>query len=191
MKRFLDATRRLFSTIGEAAAIAGKAAYAWLSIPVNFCLAILGLVFLVSFSAWAFGARFETAILYFPDQGHHLRGETRQVPRGSGGEARAELIASELLLGPTSSYLEPAFPTGTRLLSAIYRKGVFFLDLSEDAVDPEAGPDQVRLGMLAMERSLKAAMPGMKRLDLTIGGIEPFAEALKQAGNAAPGGQKK
>ena len=47
---------------------AWKASFEWLSVPVNLCLAVLGLVFVVSFASWAFGEPFEEAVLWFPDR---------------------------------------------------------------------------------------------------------------------------
>jgi hypothetical protein len=180
MNRFLDAIRRFSLAAGRALAIARDATYRWLSVPVNFCLALLGLVFMVSLVSWAVGDRFEEAVLFFPDSRGKLHGEIRDVPHTWGAEARAELVASELLLGPRDASLLPAFEPGIRVESAIYRKGQLFVDISQDAA--LALPASLKTGIAAMERSLRAALPGLKRLSLTIGGKEPYSVGLKVEG---------
>jgi hypothetical protein len=180
MSPFLDATRRFFIAAGRAFATAAKAAIRWLSVPVNLCLAVLGLVFFVSFATWAFTDRFEQAVLFFPDSKDRLRGEVREVPHSAGPEARAELVASELLLGPENSSLSAAFLPGVRVESVLLRKGRLFLDISQDAA--LAPPKSLKGGIAAMERSLRAALPGLKRLSLTIGGKEPYADGLAVEG---------
>ena len=180
MNRFFDKLNRLTFVTGRALAVGWKATLGWLSVPVNLCLAVLGTVFLVSFSSWAIGDHFEGAVLFFPDHKGVLRGELREVPRAWGPEARAELIASELLLGPKTDLLSPAFSTGVRVESAIYRRGRLFIDISPDAA--LAAPNSVKNGLEAMKRSLRAALPGLKRISLTIGGKEPYTVSLEADG---------
>jgi len=183
MNPLLDRLRRYLRIAGEALAVAWKLTLRWLAIPVNLCLAILGLAFVVSLSSWTFGESFEQAVLFFPDARGSLHGELRDVPHSWGSEARAGMIASEFLLGPAQASLLPAFPPGTRVESALYRRGRLFLDISATAALVPAGqPGAVKIGIAALERSLKAAMPGLKRLSLTIGGQEPYAVGLKAEG---------
>jgi hypothetical protein len=180
MSQFLDAPRRFLLAVGRILAAAWAATLKWLSVPVNLCLALIGLVFIVSFASWAIGDRFEEAVLFFPDAKGRLHGETRNVPHSWGSEARAELIASELLLGPKDTSLSPAFTPGVRVDSVIYRKGRLFVDISPIAALDS--PKSLKDGIGAMERSLKAALPGIKRISLTIGGKEPYAVGLKAEG---------
>ncbi|MGA2548192.1 MAG: GerMN domain-containing protein [Rectinemataceae bacterium] len=186
MNRFLDALRRFLDAAGQALGAAWKVSIKWLSVPVNLCLAVLGLVFVVSFASWALGYAFEEAVLFFPDQKGFLHGELRNVPHSRGPEARAELIASELLLGPKNAYLVPAFESGVRVESAIYRRGHLFIDVSPDAA--LAPPKSLKIGIEAMNRSLQVALPGLRRLSLTIGGKEPYVVGLK--GEAGKGIKK-
>jgi hypothetical protein len=180
MKPILDALRRFSLAAGRALAAAWKCSLTWLAVPVNLCLAVLGLVFVVSFASWAIGDSFEEAVIWFPDARGSLRGEIRQIPHSWGAEARAELVASELLLGPKSAALQPAFAPGVRVESILYRKGRLFVDISSEAALEE--PKSLKNGLSAMERSLRAALPGLRRLVLTIGGTEPYAIGLKVEG---------
>ena len=180
MNRLFDAARRFLLVSGRILGSAWEASIRWLSVPVNFCLAVLGLFFVVSFASWAFGEPFEEAVFFFPDGKGALHGELREIPHSWGTEARAELIASELLLGPKNVALSPAFAPGVRVESSIYRKGRLFLDISPEAA--LAPPAALKAGIVAMDRSLRAALPGIKRISLTIGGLEPYAVGLKTEG---------
>jgi hypothetical protein len=183
MNRFLESLRLLLAKTGKAIIVAYRATALWLSVPFNFVLALIGLCFLISFGSLALGERFESVVLFFPDAKGALRGETRAVPRGPGGEARADRIASELLLGPKSADLQAAFESGTRVQSVIYRKGRLFLDISPEAA--LSGSASLQRGIAAAERSLRAALPGMKRLSLTIGGKEPYAVGIGAEGGVS------
>ena len=184
MTGFLDALRRFLAAAWQGLTEAWDFLVRFLSVPVNLCLTVLCLVFFVSLGAWAFGEPFEKAVLYFPSPAAKgaLRGEVRNVPRVLGTEARAELVASELLLGPQDGSLSPAFEPGVKVESAMYRKGRLFIDISPDAV--LASPSSLQSGVAAMDRSLRAALPGLKRISLTIGGLEPFATGLQTGGGA-------
>jgi hypothetical protein len=177
MKPFLEKLRGLSIVVGRALAEAYRRSVVWLSVPVNFCLAALGLVFLVSFASWAIGDRFENIVLWFPDTRGSLQGELRQVPVKWGTEARAELVASELLLGPKSLSLLPDFGSSIRVESVLYRRGRLYLDISREAALEET--KSLKNGLAAMERSLRASIPGLRRLTVTIGGTEPYSIGLK------------
>jgi hypothetical protein len=185
MNKFTQAMRRFFVWARRVLAVAWAASLKWLAVPLNLCLSVIGLVFVVSFLSWAIGDRFEESLLFFPDAKGVLRGEVREVPHSRGSEARAELIASEVLLGPQSAGLAPAFVPNVRVESVLLRKGRLFVDISPgaalaamDATDPNA----IKWGIAAMERSLRTSLPGIKRLTVTIGGKEPYTDRLKTEG---------
>jgi hypothetical protein len=185
MSKFIEAMRRFFLAAGRALAIAWAASLKWLAVPLNLCLSVLGLVFAVSFVSWAVGDRFEEALLFFPDAKGVLRGEVRELPHSRGAEARAELIASEVLLGPQSANLTPAFAPDVRVESVLLRKGRLFVDISPGAAlaaMDASDPNTIKWGIAAMERSLRTSLPGIKRLTVTIGGKEPYTDRLKVEG---------
>ncbi|HET7839582.1 MAG TPA: GerMN domain-containing protein, partial [Rectinemataceae bacterium] len=157
----------------------------WLSVPFNLCLAALAAVFLFSLVSWALLDRKAEVLLFFPDaKTSRIRGEVRDLPRAWGAEARAELVASEVLLGPRDSSLAPAFPAGTRVEAVLYRKGRLYVDISPEAAISEPSP--LKLGLEALRRSLAVAVPQAARIALTIGGIEPYAEGIdEEPGNTA------
>lgn len=151
----------------------------WLSPPPRLTLAIICLLFSISLLSWAIGDRMREAVLFFPAVGSgSLHGESRNLPRSFSAEKTADLVGEELLLGPIDPNLRPAFPSGIRVSSTIYRHGVLYLDLSpEAALIPRP---ELEKGLLALRRSLKASLPWTRRLVLTIGGMEPWLEGLEK-----------
>lgn len=161
----------------------------WLSPPPRFCAALLSLVFVISLLSWAIGDRVYQSVLFFPQaRGTGLRGELRNLPRTTGREKTAELLASELLLGPADPSLASAFPAGVRVESTMLRRGVLYLDLSQDAALTE--PARLRIGLAAMEKSLRAGLPGIGRIVITIGGFEPYKDGLANPDDTAKKSKK-
>ena len=161
----------------------------WLSPPPRFCAVLLSLVFVISLLSWAIGDQVYQSVLFFPQaRGTALRGELRNLPRTAGREKTAELLASELLLGPANPSLASAFPVGVRVESTILRRGVLYLDLSQDAA--LADPARLKVGLASMEKSLRAGLPGIGRIVITIGGIEPYKDGLANPSGTAKKSKK-
>jgi hypothetical protein len=172
-ERSIAASGRFLASASRLLRGGAKAAIAWLSVSVNLCFALLCLIFLVSLLSWAISDRFSRAVLFFPvGRDGRLEAELRQLPRTYKAESRAELIASEILLGPEDPALEPDFPAGLGLRSVLYRKGRLFVDIAEGAALAE--PESLKRGLEALSLSLRAALPGIKTLTITIGGEEPY-----------------
>jgi hypothetical protein len=151
----------------------------WISPPPRLCAAILGLVFAVSLIAWSFGDSTCDVVLFFPlAKGNPVafRGEVRSIPRSSSAEKKAELVASELLLGPMGQGLRPAFAPGVQLRSVLLRKSVLYVDLSSEAA--LAGRADLATALPSLEKSLHFALPAARRVVITIGGQEPYREGL-------------
>jgi len=173
----------VFAPALRAIRLAFRPVLAWLREPLHALLVALGLALLASSLGLVLSDRYAEAVLFFPSRrGPAIAGETREVPRQRGAEARAELLVSELLLGPASSQLNPAFFQDTRLESAIYRKGRLYVDLSADAA--LASPEELKIGLAALERSLRLGFPWLKELKMTIGGQEPYATGIEPGNDA-------
>jgi len=174
---------RVIASSLRALRLALRAARDWLRAPLHALLVALGSALLVSSLCLILSDRFVETVLFFPSRrGSAIAGEAREVPRRRGPEARAELLVSELLLGPASSRLSPAFVQDTRLESAIYRKGRLYVDLSADAA--LAPPEALKIGMAALERSLRLGFPWLKELRMTIGGREPYVAGIEPGNDA-------
>lgn len=187
---------KIASGLAAGSTRAWRAFRAWISIPVNLCLSLLALCFIVSFVTWACSVRFAFAVLYFPDEKGVLHGEKRILPIKNGFEDKAELISSEVLLGPASTDLSRAFTAGARVASVLYRKGHLYINLTPDAALPVTGAGDLRgtasvkAGLSALKRSLRAALPGIGRITLAIGGYEAFVDGLAREPDEAKKSRK-
>lgn len=184
MSAFLDnggkalaATQRFLIAAGGGLRAAAKFLIAWLSVPFNACIALVVGLFLFSVLYWAIAVPYTQTVLFFPEGGNGvLRGEVRDLPRHWDQEARAEIVARELILGPANPRLAPDFPPGTALRSILLRGNKVFVDLSVDAA--LAGRSSLERGKQGLELSLKTALPGIGAIVVTIGGLQPYQEAL-------------
>ena len=160
---------------------------AWVSPPRRLFAFVLGVAFVVSIGAWVVFDKETSYILYFPTtQGTALRGEIRDISRRSGTEARARELVAEFLLGPANPALVPAFPAGTSLDGLLYRKGTLYVDIGQDAaLLPEA---DLKLAIAALKRTVGLGIHQAKRVVVTIGGIQPWAEGL--VSGPLPGAKK-
>ncbi len=160
-----------------------KRVAAWFAPPVRMCTTAIALAFVFSFIGWARSPFFD-AVIFFP-KGSSIVGEVRALPKTAGAEARAELIASEVLLGPIDPTLRMAFMPGVKVQSALCRSGTAYIDLSESAA--LAQPADLKLGLEAMRRSLRAGLPFIFNVKITIGGHVPYelvpASTAAKAGN--------
>ncbi|HUW39463.1 MAG TPA: hypothetical protein VMV90_00525 [Rectinemataceae bacterium] len=175
MKDFLAAIVDFSKRAARASASAAKITLAWLSVPVNLCLALLGATFLISLLSWAVLDRNSGYVLFFPDaRTGAIRGETRDLPRVFGSEARASLVASEELLGPADPNLIPAFALGSRIDTVMYRGRRLYVDISDVAA--LAGHRTIEQGLYCLKRTLRTALPFARSIVITIGGYEPYAD---------------
>jgi len=115
-------------------------------------LAMLAIAALIEFLV--LGLARKTFVFYAIDSGvatvedRMLKVSRRnQVSRGNSASSSSREVditryVEEALLGPSSPYSLPLFPRETRLVSLLYRNGVVYADLSEEAVLPpvEGGP---------------------------------------------------
>lgn len=139
-------------------------------------IALVCLSFLLSLLGWVLGDPSAETVLYFPrSSGHGLAGELRGVPRTWGREARARVIAEDYLLGPASAELSPVFDRATRLKSCLYREGVLYIDLAEEAA--LVGSRSLELGIEALAASVRGAMPGRMRIVVAVGGLQVYPPA--------------
>jgi len=85
--------------------------------------------------------------------------EERFLRRSSSREVDITRYVEEALLGPVSPNSLPLFPQETRLLSLLYRDGVVYVNLSEDAALPVAGllPDMPVSGVSVQDAPLQGS----------------------------------
>jgi len=138
-------------------------------------LAALAAVALIEFLV--LGLARKTFVFYAIDSGkafveeRALKASGSQASFGShassGREVQITRYVEEALLGPVSANSLPLFPRETRLLSLLYRDGVVYVDLSEDAALPfSAGLPPSESASLSGEEvftSMETLYNGIKR----------------------------
>jgi hypothetical protein len=87
----------------------------------------------------------------------------------------------EALLGPVLPDSLPLFPKGTRLLSLLYRDGVVYVDLSQDAAMPLPGGDVFR-NLETLYSGIKRNFPYVRGIRFFIAGKAAYAAQFDQAG---------
>jgi thiamine pyrophosphate-dependent acetolactate synthase large subunit-like protein len=86
----------------------------------------------------------------------------------------------EALLGPVSSNSMPLFPREARLSSLLYRNGVVYLDLSEEAVLPPPEGGEVFLNMKTLYAGIRRNFPFIREVRFFIAGKAAYAEAAAE-----------
>jgi hypothetical protein len=87
----------------------------------------------------------------------------------------------EALLGPVSSNSMPLFPRETRLCSLLYRNGVVYLDLSEEAVLPPPEGGEVFMNMKTLYAGIRRNFSFVRDVRFFIAGKAAFAESADMA----------
>ncbi|WP_149553681.1 GerMN domain-containing protein [Treponema pectinovorum] len=95
--------------------------------------------------------------------------ETRKV-KSLRGYSSMERYVEELLLGSTVQRAMPIFPLGTRILSCLYKKNVFYLNLSEDALFNFSEDFDFEKSFELLEKNLKDNFKSIKKVELFIDG---------------------
>jgi len=86
----------------------------------------------------------------------------------------------EALLGPVSSNSMPLFPRETRLSSLLYRNGVVYLDLSEEAVLPPPEGGEVFMNMKTLYAGIRRNFPYIREVRFFIAGKAAYAGAAAE-----------
>lgn len=109
--------------------------------------------------------------LYFPDQyANKLVGERRVLSPIGTAEERARRVLDELALGPINPNLQPLLPNGARINLVMQRSGTLYINIEY----PDLANPKIRFSLVkeALEKSLKASVPGSSSIKLFINGIE-------------------
>jgi hypothetical protein len=155
-------------------------------------LGILVLTALIEFLVLGLARR--TFLFYTVDSGsasveeRMLRVSSRNLksfgesPISSSRELDITRYVEEAILGPSSPNSLPLFPKRTRLVSLLYRDGVVYVDLSEEAALPP--PESASLPDLEVFTNMETLYSGIKR-------NFPFVRDLRFfiAGNTAYAGE--
>ena len=113
-------------------------------------------------------------VFYAIDSGEIIV-EERMLRRGETQELDIARYVEEALLGPSSPDSLPLFPRGTALRSLLYRGGVVFADMSEDAAMPPLEGGEVLGSFATLRAGIKRNFPSVGEVRFFIGGRAAFA----------------
>jgi hypothetical protein len=159
------------------------------SIPKSgvFLLALLFLAIAALIEFFTLGLARRTFLYYDIDSGVVIV-ENRLLPvsrgdilassesrRSSPRELDITRYVEEALLGPVSSNSMPLFPRETRLRSLLYRNGIVYLDLSEEALLPPPEGGEVFVNMKTLYAGIRRNFPFVRDLRFFIAGKAAYA----------------
>ena len=144
----------------------------------------LGLLAMVAIAAliefFVLGLARRTFVFYAIDSGIATVEERMLKTRSSSREVQITRYVEEALLGPVSPNSLPLFPRETRLVSLLYRNGVVYVNLSEDAALPPLEgvpvPDRaVFINMETLYHGIKRNFSFVREVRFFIAGNAAFA----------------
>jgi len=151
-------------------------------------LAILALVALIEF--FALGLARRTYVFYAINDGA-ISVEDRMLKRSPSRELAVARYVEEALLGPVSPNSLPLFPKETRLRSLLYRDGVVYADLSENAVLPPVEGGEVLRNFATLHAGIMRNFPFVREVRFFIAGKAAYVDEFRQAGEFAGTGRQR
>jgi hypothetical protein len=138
---------------------------------------VLGMVVLIESLAGGLARR--TFVFYAIDNGM-VTVEDRTLRKSPSHEVNIIRYVEEALLGPVSPDSLPLFPRETRLRSLLYRDGVVYADLSEDAALPPVEGGVVFTGFRTLYRGIRRNFSFVRDVRFFIAGKAAYAGEFRQ-----------
>ena len=117
--------------------------------------------------------------VFYSNIGDNIVVEDRMLRRADDPETDIRRYVNEALLGPASPRSNPLFPRETRLNSFIFRNGVVYADLTEDAALPLNRGGDVLRGLLTLNEGVRRNFSCVRDVRIFIGGNEVFFEEFR------------
>jgi hypothetical protein len=134
----------------------------------------------------ASGLERRTFVFYGIDGGEEVV-EERMLKRSGSRELDLTRYMEEVLLGPASPDSAPLFPRDTALLSLLYRDGVVYVNLSEEAALGLPGGKEVFDNLYTLNRGVRRNFSFVKDVRLFIAGNEAFFAEFRGIFAGIPG----
>ena len=144
-------------------------------------LILVGIAALIEFRTLGLARR--TFVFYASGNGM-MTVEDRMLPRDPSRETEITRYVEEVLLGPVSPDSLPLFPRETRLRSLLYRDGVVYADLSEDAVLPPLEGGVVLANFQTLYQGIRRNFSFVRDVRFFIAGKAAYVEEFRQAADA-------
>jgi len=118
--------------------------------------------------------------VFYSNIGDNIVVEDRMLRRSGNRETDIRRYVNEVLLGPASPRSNPLFPRETRLNSFMYRDGVVYADLTEDAALPIGRAGSVFRSFLTLNEGVRRNFSCVRDVRLFIGGNAVFFEEFHE-----------
>ena len=133
---------------------------------------LLAVVFLVSVFLFAFSENWERRVLFFPHvKSTKVTGEERFLPDMGSENANVLLLVNEIVSGPYKYGNLPVIPVGTKVISAMMRDGILYVNFSDGIFQIDKlvliSPRQM---LQAFADSIIYNFPGVKKVFVFIEG---------------------
>ena len=129
---------------------------------------------------WALGEFFvlglarRTFVFYTISDGNIIV-EDRMIKRAASREVNITRYVEEAVLGPALPDVLPLFPRGTRLLSLLFRDGVVYVNLSEEAALPPEEGGEVFKNLNTLYTGIKRNFSYVSDVYFYIGGKSAYS----------------
>jgi hypothetical protein len=143
-------------------------------------LGLLGIAALIEFVTLGLARR--TFVFYASGDGM-MAVEDRMLKRSPSQELDITRYVEEVLLGPVSPDSLPLFPRETRLRSLLYRGGVVYADLSEDAALPPQEGGAVFTNLQTLYKGIRRNFSFVSDVRFFIAGKAAYFEEFRQMGS--------
>lgn len=131
-------------------------------------LIAVSLAFAASLATWLFNYPGRRSVMIF--RSHDTGGlivEARFLPTKP-VQGRETLFVDELLLGPATERCQPIFSAGTRTISAFARDGIFYVNISAEALSERSGAVNIKEGSDLFRKNILWNFSGAKEVELFI-----------------------
>jgi hypothetical protein len=108
--------------------------------------------------------------------------ENRMLARSPSRELNIARYVEEALLGPSSPNCLPLFPRETRLRSLLYRDGVVYADITEEAVMPPLEGGEVYKNFKTLDSGIKRNFAFVRDVHFFIAGKPAYEGEFRQEG---------
>ena len=91
-------------------------------------------------------------------------------------QGRIRMYVDEALLGPETEHCRPLFSPGTKAVSCFVRKGVLYVNLSEDVLQENGGASSIKEGTKLFRKNILHNFEQIHTVEVFVGGKQAYAD---------------
>ena len=148
-----------------------------------FFAAFIVVAFVLSFCLYNFQTEGVRRLFYFESLDNPgLFAEVRYVvpyTEEQSIDEQVEQFANDLLLGPVVNRFKNLFAPGTRIKTCFVRDGVLYVDITEQALQPNDVTSSIKRGKEIFEKNILKNFPDIRAVDFFIDGKYAYEDYLE------------